>query len=310
MDEKVLTTDHLVKKYGRNYALNDVSIELEKGKMYGFIGENGAGKTTFIRLIAGLSFPTAGEITLFGSHGEKGLQLQRKRIGYLVEQPALFPYMSAEQNLIAEQMQRGVNDKNELKDILELINLSDTGRKKTRNFSMGMKQRLGIGLALIGNPELLILDEPINALDPSGINEIRDLLHRLNVERGITIFISSHILNELQNTVSDFIMLHKGSVIEQINEVQLKEKCGSYLMLQTDDNVKAMEIIKSELGFHNTELTSSNVIKINGYHGDLDGLSFALMNHKILIRQMNVVADTLEDYFLSKIGKGNNEKSN
>ncbi|MBR6483649.1 MAG: ATP-binding cassette domain-containing protein, partial [Clostridiales bacterium] len=202
MNSIVMETKGITKKYKHTLALDNVALKLEKGKIYGFIGQNGAGKTTLIRLITGLSFPTGGEISLWGKTGEKELQEQRKRIGSLIEGPALYPYMTAYQNMETQRIQRGIPDKSIIDKTLKLVGLEDTGKKKVRNFSLGMKQRLGIAVALLNTPEFLILDEPINGLDPSGIVDVRNLIKKLNKEYGMTILISSHILEELYNTAT------------------------------------------------------------------------------------------------------------
>ncbi|MDU5535722.1 MAG: ATP-binding cassette domain-containing protein, partial [Anaerococcus sp.] len=203
-EEVIVETKNLTKKYKHNTALNNINLKLEKGKVYGFIGKNGAGKTTFIRMITGLAFPTSGELSLFGNSREKELQEARRKIGALVEGPSLYPFMSAKENLKAQQIQLGKEDEREIGELLDLVGLSGVGNKKARNFSLGMKQRLGIAMSLIGNPDFLIWDEPINGLDPEGIKEIRILIDDLN-KKGKTLLISSHILGELENTATDFI---------------------------------------------------------------------------------------------------------
>ncbi|MBR4557311.1 MAG: ATP-binding cassette domain-containing protein, partial [Clostridiales bacterium] len=184
MESIVMETKGLSKKYRQTLALDNVNLKLEKGKIYGFIGQNGAGKTTLIRMITGLAFPTGGELQLWGKTGDKELQEQRKRIGSLIEGPALYPYMTARQNMEVQRIQRGIPDKSIIDKTLKLVGLSDTGNKKVRNFSLGMKQRLGIAVALLNTPEFLILDEPINGLDPAGIVDVRNLIKKLNKEYG------------------------------------------------------------------------------------------------------------------------------
>ena len=208
MDSIILEAKGITKKYRQTLALDNVELKLQKGKIYGFIGQNGAGKTTFLRMVTGLAFPTSGELSLWGKTGEKGLQEQRKRIGCIIEGPALYPSMTAYQNLEVQRLQRGIPDKGIIDKTLKMVGLADTGRKKVRNFSLGMKQRLGIAIALLNTPEFLILDEPINGLDPQGIVDVRNLIKSLNKEYGMTIIISSHILEELYNTTTDFICSH------------------------------------------------------------------------------------------------------
>ena len=181
MDSIILEAKGITKKYRQTLALDNVELKLQKGKIYGFIGQNGAGKTTFLRMVTGLAFPTGGELALWGKTGEKDLQEQRKRIGCIIEGPALYPSMTAYQNLEVQRLQRGIPDKGIIDKTLKMVGLADTGRKKVRNFSLGMKQRLGIAIALLNTPEFLILDEPINGLDPQGIVDVRNLIKSLKV---------------------------------------------------------------------------------------------------------------------------------
>ena len=227
MNTVVLEAQGITKRYRETLALDQVDLKLEKGRIYGFIGKNGAGKTTFLRMITGLSFPTEGSLTLWGKGGEKGLQEQRKRIGSLIETPALYPYMTAYQNMEVQRLQRGIPDKSVIEKTLKMVGLADTGKKKVRNFSLGMRQRLGIAIALINTPEFLVLDEPINGLDPAGMVEIRNLIKELNKEYGMTILISSHLLEELHNTATDFIFIDSGRIIEELTYEELNESASS-----------------------------------------------------------------------------------
>lgn len=217
--EYVLRTQNLTKTFERYKAVNHVSMNVRKGDIYGFIGKNGAGKTTFMKMISGLLTPTEGSIELFGMVDEnrktgkeknlleekgKTLEVQRKRIGCLIEAPGFYPGMTAEENMNVVCRILGITEKNIVSEMLNFVGLSETGKKKVKNFSMGMKQRLGIAISLIRNPDFLILDEPINGLDPTGIREIRDLLTKLNQERQITILISSHILGELSKIATRY----------------------------------------------------------------------------------------------------------
>lgn len=199
MSSVILEAHDLTKEYRHTVALDHIDLKIEKGKIYGFIGQNGAGKTTFLRLVTGLAFPTSGTLSLWGKTVEKELQEQRKRIGCMIETPALFPTMTAYQNMEIQRIQRGIPDKAVIQKTLDMVGLKDTGKKAVRNFSLGMRQRLGIAIALLNTPEFLILDEPINGLDPAGIVEIRNLLKSLNKEYGMTILVSSHFFTCFQN---------------------------------------------------------------------------------------------------------------
>jgi ABC-2 type transport system ATP-binding protein len=220
----LLQTKGLTKKYRDAKAVDSVDMTVREGDIYGFIGQNGAGKTTVIRLITSLITPTSGEISLFGKSDPAGLAEGRKRIGCIVESPALFPTLSARDNLEYYRIQRGMPDAAVVKDALESVNLADTGKKPARQFSFGMKQRLGLALAVMGKPDFLILDEPINGLDPMGIVEVRDILLRLNRERRMSILISSHILSELAHVATRYGIIHSGRLIKEIDN---PEEMGS-----------------------------------------------------------------------------------
>ncbi|NRY59366.1 ABC transporter ATP-binding protein [Clostridium beijerinckii] len=300
----VLETKNLTKKYKNTQALDGVDIKLEKGNIYGFVGQNGAGKTTLIRLITGLSFPTSGELYLFGQTGEKNLQEQRKRLGCMVETPALYPNMTAYQNLEIQRIQRGIPDKKVIEDTLELVGLKDTGKKKAKDFSLGMKQRLGIALALINDPEFLILDEPVNGLDPVGIVEIRELIKRLNKEKGMTILISSHILEELYHTADHYIIISHGNILETLTQEELNEKCKKHIAINVDDESLAATILEDELHTNNYQIMPDKTIRLYDYLDDIKSVSIALSRNNLIITGISLAGDSLEDYFIRRIGGG------
>ncbi len=302
MESIVMEAKGITKTYRQTQALDKVDLKLEKGKIYGFIGQNGAGKTTLIRLITGLAFPTGGELSLWGKTGEKELQEQRKRIGSLIEGPALYTNMTAYQNMEVQRIQRGIPDKSIIDKTLKLVGLADTGKKKVRNFSLGMKQRLGIAIALLNTPEFLILDEPINGLDPAGIKEVRNLIKTLNKEYGMTILISSHILEELYNTATDFIFIDKGHIIEELSEAELNEKCKQHVEIRTMDPQKAIMVLEQKLNTDNFKLMPDNTIQLYDHLDDLETIAGAMAEEKVLVTGLTVTGDTLEEYFLNKIG--------
>lgn len=219
----ICQTDNLTKKYKDGTALNEVNLTVHKGDIYGLIGENGAGKTTLIKLLAGLLTPTGGTIHLLGARTSKELTRVQADIGYMIEAPALYLDMTARQNLEVHRLQKGIKDKTCVTNALAQVQLEEN-QKKVRNYSLGMKQRLALALALLSHPRFLILDEPVNGLDPAGIVALRELLLKLNRERDITILISSHILGELKKLATCYGFLHKGNLIEQITAEELNEK--------------------------------------------------------------------------------------
>ena len=223
MEQVILKTNHLTKRYGHRAVVENLSMTIHQGDIYGFIGKNGAGKTTLIRMVTGLAAPSDGSIQLFGS----GSLLEgRRRIGTVIEAPAFYPGMTARENIIAFSRLQGLRDFSHVEELLELVGLDHTGKKKCRNFSLGMKQRLAIAIALIGDPELLILDEPTNGLDPEGMKEVRDLILKLNQERGITVLVSSHILGELSKFATRYGIIHDGKLIEEFTEEDLWRRCA------------------------------------------------------------------------------------
>ncbi|MGZ9585857.1 ABC transporter ATP-binding protein [Paenibacillus marinisediminis] len=304
MKQYVVKTAHLTKSYHGSYALRDVSITMEPGKIYGLIGQNGAGKTTLMRLLAGLSFPTEGSIELFGHSGERALQGERKRLGCMIEHPGFAPYLTAKENLTLHRMMRGVPNKEIERELLELVGLTDTGNKKAKNFSLGMKQRLGIAIALLGNPELLILDEPINGLDPLGVIEVRNLLKKLCEERQMTILISSHNLPELYQTVTDYIIIHKGEIKQTLTLEQLDENCKHYIYISCDQPEKLTSILEMQLGTTNYKVMPDKTIKLYDYLDRQELVARTIYDNGIVATKLSIEGDTLENYFISVIGGG------
>ena len=309
MNSIILEARGLTKEYKQTIALDHINLQIKKGKIYGFIGQNGAGKTTFLRLVTGLAFPTSGTLALWGKSSKEELQKQRKRIGCMIETPALFPAMTAYQNMEVQRIQRGIPDKSIIKRTLDMVGLQDTGKKSVRNFSLGMRQRLGIAIALLNTPELLILDEPINGLDPAGIVEIRNLLKSLNKEYGMTILVSSHILEELYQTASEFILIDHGKIIEEISDHDLNERCKRHISIETTDVQKTVMVLEDNLHTDNFRLMPDGTIRLYDYLNDLELVASILAESHILVTGLSVSGDTLEDYFLSKIGGMKDVKS-
>ncbi|WP_019910215.1 ABC transporter ATP-binding protein [Paenibacillus sp. HW567] len=306
MKEAVLRTNHLTKSYRGQSVLHHVSITLEAGRIYGLIGQNGAGKTTLMRLIAGLSFPAGGSIELFGHTGEKALQAERKRLGCMIEYPGITLSMTAKENLKLHRIMRGIPNQEVEQELLEFVGLADTGKKKVKHFSLGMKQRLGIAIALLGNPELLILDEPINGLDPLGVVEIRKLLKQLCDDQQMTILISSHNLPELYQTATDYIILHKGEVRQTLTLAQLEERCRHHLRIHCDNPAKLASVLEMRLHTKNYNVLPDHTVKLYDYLDDKEKVSRVLYEHGIIVTNLSVEGDTLEDYFISVIGGGSN----
>jgi len=307
MSEYVLHTNSLTKNFKKQVALNKVNLSIKKGSIYGFIGQNGAGKSTLIRIVSGLANPTTGSIELFGHSNERELIKARKRIGTIIEGPALYPHMTATENLEAHRLLKGIPGNESVEKMLALVGLQDTGKKKANNFSLGMKQRLGLAIALLGDPEFLILDEPINGLDPMGVVEIRELLKKLNQEFGITILISSHILSELHLLATDYGIIHEGDLLEQLTVKELHEKCQQYLHIKVDNPEKATTILETTLSTNNYEVMPDGVIKLFNDVDTPGKVSSTLVNEGLIIEQFMPMGQDLESYFTSRIGGSHHE---
>lgn len=259
MVEYVLETKELTKRYKTNNAVNSVSMHIKRGDIYGFIGRNGAGKTTLMRMVAGLAKPTSGGIKIFQS---ENLNLQRKRLGCSIENPALYLDMTAEQNLELYRKMFGIPEKNIVKEMLEMVGLGESKTKKTKNFSLGMKQRLELAITLLGSPDFLILDEPINGLDPEGIIEVRDLLVKLNKEKHITILISSHILGELSKIATCYGIINNGVLIDEFTKEELEIRCKRCVKIKVNDAKKATNILETICKIYNYDILPENTIRI------------------------------------------------
>lgn len=245
--EYVFRSNGLTKKYGRYTALSGLSMNVPKGSIYGLIGKNGAGKTTAIRIICGLQNPSDGEYSLFGADvGDRRLALVRRRIGAVVETPALYRDMTATENIRQQYRVIGVPDHGGAAELLRLVGLGDTGKKKVKHFSLGMRQRLGIALALAGDPDFLLLDEPINGLDPQGIVEIRELICKLNREYGITVLVSSHILGELAKLATCFGFIDSGRMVKEIDSAELAAQCRKSVRLEVSDTAALARVLEAD----------------------------------------------------------------
>lgn len=298
--EYILKTEGLTKVYAKQKAVDDVCLTILPGDIYGFVGKNGAGKTTFIRMILGLTRSDSGSFSLF--NGEN-VSKARKRIGSLVESPALYPNMTAKENLEIFCSMLG-EDKNQVGEILEKVGLADTGKKKAGDFSLGMKQRLGIAMALVGDPELLILDEPINGLDPTGIVEIRELILELKNKHNKTVFISSHLLGELEKIATRYGIIAKGRLIEEITAEELEKKCGSRTSVKTNDPKKAMEIIKKLLNIENVEIDAKGTILIGDPVKNIGEITNELFKNDIVVEGISTSDSSAESYFIKKMEEG------
>lgn len=298
--EYVLTTDNLCKRYKSFKALNGLSMHVPRGGIYGFVGRNGAGKTTLIRLVCGLQLPTGGGYTLYGiRHSDREIARARRRMGAIVETPAIYPDMTAEENLKQQYRILGLPSFHGWQEILKLVRLSDTGKKRARDFSLGMRQRLGIAVALVGDPDFMILDEPVNGLDPQGIIEIRELILGLNRERQITFLISSHILDELSRIATDYGFIDNGCIVKEISAAELEQACRKCVRIEVEDTGILARVLDS-LGMEYKILsrTSADV------YGRLilSRLVMALHEQGCQMLSASEREESLESYYVNLVG--------
>ncbi len=296
----VIQTSGLSKRYKDKWAVDHLDLQVEQGDIYGFIGRNGAGKSTTLKLLCGLIRPTQGEATIFGKPIRDGVV--RRRVGALIEQPGLYPDQSGRENLLLYATLRGLDSpERQVDEILETVGLSPKEKKPAKHYSMGMKQRLGVGLALLGGPDLLLLDEPINGLDPEGIREMRELLLRLNRERGVTILVSSHILGELSKIATRYGIIQEGRMVEQITAGELEQKCTDYLHLKADQPQKAAALLEREFHLTRWEMRPEGDIRI--YEAvDTKAVGQILTQAGIAVEEMGLHRQDLEGYFLERMG--------
>ena len=261
MNDYIIETHNLTKKYGSQTSVSHLNIHVKKGRIYGLLGRNGAGKTTTMRMLLGLTAPTSGEVTIFGKPFQGNEKNILPHIGCLIESPGLYGNMSAYDNLAVKCRLFGINDKRYIENILKTVGLSNVGKKKTKNFSLGMKQRLGIGMALVGEPDLLVLDEPINGLDPQGIAEVRDTIQNLCAQQDMTVFISSHILEELSKLATDYGIINNGALLQEITREELLSKCSEKITLTVDNPNKAVPVL-DKMGFVHYMIVDKNHIDV------------------------------------------------
>lgn len=293
--EYVLQTNDLTKMFGKKAAVNGVTLSVRRGDIYGFIGRNGAGKTTMIRMIAGLAKPTQGSIRLFE---REDLDIQRRKTGTMIENPAVFATMTARQNLHYYCRLLGLDPANTIDEMLTLVGLEDAGKKKAKNFSLGMKQRLAIAIALLDHPEFLMLDEPINGLDPSGIKEIRELVLKLNKEKSITILISSHILGELAKMANRYGVINNGTMVDEFTNEELEGRCKGELEIKVDNSELAVAILSKHIDAVYIHVKDEKTIRVSK---DLDKAGIfntELAKNGVSVSSCITVGQDLEAYFM------------
>ena len=303
--EYILTTNALSKQYKHFKALNGLTMHVPKGSIYGFVGRNGAGKTTLIRLICGLQEPTSGNFILYGvENTEKAISRSRRRMGAVVETPSIYLDMTAEENLKQQYRILGLPSFQGIPELLKLVGLENTGKKKAKNFSLGMKQRLGIAISLAGDPDFLVLDEPTNGLDPQGIIEIRELILKLNRERQITVLISSHILDELSRLATHYGIIDHGHMVKELSAEELEAACRKCIRVEVTDT-KILTHVLDTMGIDYKVLSDTEAdifAKLN-----ISKLTMALASEDCELISVQEKDESLESYFVSLVGGDSHE---
>ena len=300
----ILSCQNICKSFSGKDVLCDVSFHIEDKEKAAIVGINGAGKTTLIRMVTGQTVPSGGELSLFGASGGRELSAMRAHTGVMVETPSFYPYLTARQNLEYYRIQRGIPGDRVVDQVLEEVDLAGTGKKTFKNFSLGMKQRLGLALALMNRPDFLLLDEPINGLDPEGIVEFRNLLLRLNEEQQTTILISSHILPELANLATCYGFIDNGVMLEQISAQALQEKCRACIEVRVDDVSQAALVLERELEVRDYEVLPGNLIRLYCFLDQPHTVARVLVEGGVALQSIESRGANLEDYFLKLIGGG------
>ena len=295
----IIETKNLTKSFGSKVAVKKVNMHVKKGDIYGFIGRNGAGKTTAMKLILGTLRANEGEIYLYGSN--KNLDASRNKIGSLIEAPGLYRNASAYENMKRFSLLFGGTDE-DIKEILEYVGLANTGKKKAGSFSLGMKQRLGIGIALLGNPEIMILDEPVNGLDPAGIKEVRDIIIKLNKEKGVTFLISSHLLDELAKVTTRYGIISDGELVDEVEAHELMARCEDRLNIKVSDVKKALEILKKNKLLDRYETNDKYIVMFDHFDKAAE-INELLVTNGIKVEELAPITTGLEDYFIERLGR-------
>lgn len=298
----VLHTEALTKKFNGKAAVSGVNLTVRQGDIYGLIGKNGAGKTTLMKTVCGLLAPTSGSYTLFD---DGNVLRSSKRIGCMIEEPTIYKSLSAYDNLLYYNKLLGITDNSNIDRILELVGLSDADKKKSGHFSLGMKQRLALGIALLGDPDFLILDEPINGLDPTGIKEVRDLIERLVRERGMTVLISSHILGELSKLATRYGIIDNGVLIDEFSAEELDERCRSSISATVDDVKKASFVLSEYLREDEYTVFPEGKVRVYGHTDESAKINTMLVQGGVAVSELTVSGEDLERYFIETVGGEN-----
>ncbi len=300
--DSILKTSNLTKKYKDKIVVNKINMTINKGDIYGFLGRNGAGKTTTLKMLMGQATPSSGGIEIFGETISCKDYKYKSRVGLILETPTFYQKLTAKDNLEIHRRSMGIQDKKSIDKVLELVDLSNAGNKKVEKYSLGMKQRLGMARALLNSPEILILDEPTNGLDPVGISRIREIILKLNKERNTTVLICSHILSEMEHMATKIGIIHNGNLIEEILYKELEEKNKAYLQIKVSNQEKAAIILEQKCGINKYKVYEEDIIRIFDNSYEAENINKQMMDNGVLIKELKMNNETLEDYFFRLTG--------
>lgn len=299
MDNYIIETKNVYKRYGKFTAVSDLNLQLKKGRVYGLIGPNGAGKTSIMKILAGISLPSKGQILLNGHKMESELAIQRKKMSFMIETPYVKMNLSAWRNLEMQRIQKGIKDKKRIEEVMQTVGLSDVGNKSVKHFSLGMRQRLGLANALMVHPELMVLDEPVNGLDPDGMIEIRNLIVNFNKKNDITIVISSHILSELSQMCTDYIFVQNGKIIKTMSAEDMVNSNRAYYSILTDDNEKFIKLLGEKLNCINFKIRENQYIQLFDYIEEPLFISKFIVENGLYPIHFSLERGNLEEFYMS-----------
>lgn len=301
-EQIIINVKDLTKQYKKQTVVNHANFQIKKGSICGLVGPNGAGKTTIMKMLGGLVLPSEGSMSIFGNTDEKSWAKARERMSFMIETPYANQNLTAQQNLEKQRLQKGLPDQTRIDEVLKKVGLENVDKKKIKEFSLGMKQRFGLANALLAKPEIMVLDEPINGLDPEGIVEIRDLLMKLNQQENITIMISSHILSELSLMCDDYLFIQGGNIVKHLTREELHQECRNYLHIHTDNDELALAVLQEKLQITSFDVQKDGSITLYEYVDNVAPVSRTLFENGVLPLELRNGGESLEEYYMSIVG--------
>lgn len=301
-EQIIINVKDLTKQYKKQTVVNHANFQIKKGSICGMVGPNGAGKTTIMKMLGGLVLPSEGSMSIFGNTDEKSWAKARERMSFMIETPYANQNLTAQQNLEKQRLQKGLPDQTRIDEVLKKVGLENVDKKKIKEFSLGMKQRFGLANALLAKPEIMVLDEPINGLDPEGIVEIRELLMKLNQQENITIMISSHILSELSLMCDDYLFIQGGNIVKHLTREELHQECRNYLHIHTDNDELALAVLQEKLQITSFDVQKDGSITLYEYVDNVAPVSRTLFENGVLPLELRNGGESLEEYYMSIVG--------